>query len=88
MALVAAVVTTTVVASGSDEPSLTSAPAQIKAAGFAPASALSPGLSQAIVAQGSTPLENPAGAIGWYGYINNAPARTIRRCRRWCRRRS
>jgi hypothetical protein len=74
VAVVAAVVTTTVVASGSDEPSLTSAPAQVKAAGYAPSSALSPGLSQAIVAQGSTPLENPAGAIGWYGYINNAPS--------------
>ena len=74
VAVVAAIVTSAVVASGGDAPTLTSVPAQIKAAGYAPSSSLSPGLSQAIVAQGSTPLENPHGTIGWYGYINNAPS--------------
>jgi hypothetical protein len=74
VALVAAIVTSAVVAAGGDTPSLTSVPAQVKAAGYAPSSSLSPGFSQAIVAQGSTPLENPHGTIGWYGYINNAPS--------------
>jgi hypothetical protein len=54
--------------------SFTSVPAQIKAAGYAPASVLSPELRQTLVAQGSTALENPSGPIGWYGYINDAPS--------------
>jgi hypothetical protein len=74
VALVAAIVATTVLASASDEPSLTSVPAQIKAGGYAPSTSLSPGLSEALVAQGSTALENPHETIGWYGYINNAPS--------------
>jgi hypothetical protein len=45
-----------------------------KAAGYAPASQLSPELRQIIVAQGSMPLENPEGIIGWYGYENDAPS--------------
>src|SRR5260221_402326 len=74
VALVAAIVTSAVVASSGDTPALTSVPAQVKAAGYSPSSSLSPGLRQAVVAQGSTPLENPHGPIGWYGYINNAPS--------------
>jgi hypothetical protein len=54
---------------------LTNVPtANPKAAGFAPASRLSPELRQAPVAQGSIALENPDGITGWYGYQNNAPS--------------
>ena len=74
VAIAAAIVTTAVVAAGKDDPSLTSVPAQVKAAGYAPANVLSQGLSESIAAQGSTALENPSGPIGWYGYINNAPS--------------
>ncbi|HEX7526822.1 MAG TPA: hypothetical protein VF327_10975 [Gaiellaceae bacterium] len=52
----------------------TSVPANVKAAGYAPSSLLSPELRQSLVAQGSTALENPQGTIGWYGYINDAPS--------------
>src|SRR5215813_1567000 len=55
--------------------SLTSVPAaNPKAAGYAPAHQLSPELRQVVVAQGSLPLENPDGIIGWYGYENDAPS--------------
>ena len=52
----------------------TSVPANVKAAGYAPSSTLSPELRQTLAAQGSTPLENPQGPIGWYGYINDTPS--------------
>jgi hypothetical protein len=39
-----------------------------KSPGYAPASRLSPQLSQTVVAQGSTKLENPTAQIGYYGY--------------------
>jgi hypothetical protein len=74
VAVAAAVVTTTVVAAGKDDPSLTSVAAQVKAAGYSPTSVLSSGLNESVVAQGATPVENPQGAFGWYGYINDAPS--------------
>ena len=45
-----------------------------KRCGYAPISQLSPELRQSIAAQGSTPLENPSGIVGWYGYENDAPS--------------
>jgi hypothetical protein len=47
------------------------ASANTKSAGFAPASRLSPELSQTVVAQGSTKLENPSAQIAYYGYDND-----------------
>jgi hypothetical protein len=47
-----------------------------KAAGYAPASQLSPELRTIVLAQGSTALENPRGVTGWYGYQNDAPSPT------------
>jgi hypothetical protein len=62
-------------ASGPDGPTLTTVPSALpKAAAYAPASQLSPELRQTMVAQGSMPLENPQGIIGWYGYENDAPS--------------
>ena len=54
--------------------SFTSVPAQVKAAGYAPANVLSQELRQTQVAQGSMKLDGAQGAIGWYGYINDAPS--------------
>ncbi len=48
--------------------------ANSKAAGYAPASVLSPELRQVMVAQGSMALDGAQGAVGWYGYINDAPS--------------
>ena len=45
-----------------------------RAAGYAPASRLSPELQQVAWAQGATKLENPSGIIGFYGYENDTPA--------------
>jgi hypothetical protein len=45
-----------------------------KAAGYAPASVLTQELQQLTVAHGSTPLENPDGIVGWYGYQNDVPS--------------
>ncbi|MFL5310091.1 MAG: hypothetical protein ACJ79H_06495 [Myxococcales bacterium] len=57
------------------KPALTNVPAaNPKSAGYAPASRLSPELRQIAVAQGSVPLENPEGIVGWYGYENDAPS--------------
>jgi hypothetical protein len=56
------------------EPStdLTGVPAaNTKSAGYAPASILSPELTQVVLAQGSTKVENPSQAIGYYGYDND-----------------
>jgi hypothetical protein len=56
-------------------PSYTNVPnANPKAAGYAPASVLSPELRQVMVAQGSMALDGAQGAVGWYGYINDAPS--------------
>jgi hypothetical protein len=53
-------------------PRLTGVPtANTKSPGFAPASRLSPELSQSVVAQGSTKLENPTAQISYYGYDND-----------------
>jgi hypothetical protein len=50
-------------------PTLTPVPApNAKAPGVAPASKLSPELTQVVVAQGSNRLENPSGGISTYGY--------------------
>ncbi|HEY2372040.1 MAG TPA: hypothetical protein VGH82_05795 [Gaiellaceae bacterium] len=54
--------------------SFTSVPAQVKAAGYAPADVLSPELRQTIVAQGSMRLDGAQDPVGWYGYINDAPS--------------
>jgi hypothetical protein len=53
-------------------PGLTGVPsANTRSAGYAPASVLSPELSQIVVAQGSTKVENPSAAVSYYGYDNN-----------------
>jgi type 1 fimbria pilin len=55
-----------------DGPQLASVPtADTKATGYAPASRLSPGLSQVVLAQGSMRLENPQGIVTNYGYEND-----------------
>jgi len=72
---IAAIVTSAVADSRQPGPSLTNVPAaNPKAAGYAPASQLSPEIRQTLVAQGSMPLENPEGIIGWYGYENDTPS--------------
>src|SRR5262245_16309704 len=48
--------------------------ANVKAAGFAPASRLAGGLQQIVVAQGSTAVENPQGIVTHYGYENDVPS--------------
>jgi hypothetical protein len=54
-------------------PVLTSVPtANTKSDGFAPASKLSPELSQVVVAQGSTKLENTSSLTSYYGYDNDS----------------
>jgi len=71
----AAIFAATVGASLNDISDLTGVPsANPKAAGYAPSSQLSPELRQTLVAQGSMPLENPSGIVGWYGYENTAPS--------------
>jgi hypothetical protein len=51
---------------------LTSVPAaNTRSAGYAPASILSPELSQIAVAQGSTKVENLSTAVSYYGYDND-----------------
>ena len=69
----AAIFAATVGASLNDISDLTTVhSANPKAAGYAPSSQLSTELRQSIAAQGSTPLENPSGIVGWYGYENDA----------------
>jgi hypothetical protein len=59
-------------ASPSSGPGLSNVPAaNTKSAGYAPASILSPELSQTVVAQGSTRLENPSALTSYYGYDND-----------------
>ncbi|MDX6663816.1 MAG: hypothetical protein QOG68_22, partial [Solirubrobacteraceae bacterium] len=43
-------------------------------AGYAPASRLAGGLSEIVVAQGSTAVENPTGIVTHYGYENDTPS--------------
>lgn len=53
-------------------PSLTNVPsANTRSDGYAPASKLSPELSQTVVAQGATRLENPSPLTSYYGYDND-----------------
>jgi hypothetical protein len=59
-------------ASPPSSPTLTGVPtANTKSDGFAPASKLSPELSQVVVAQGSTKLENSSSLTSYYGYDND-----------------
>jgi len=67
-----AALTTVVTAAPHSTPDLTSVPtANTKSDGFAPESRLSPELSQVVVAQGSTKVENPSGLTSYYGYFND-----------------
>ena len=60
------------VASPPSWPNLTSVPtANTRSDGYAPASKLSPELSQTVVAQGATRLENPSPLTSYYGYDND-----------------
>ncbi len=60
------------VASPPSWPSLTSVPtANTRSDGYAPASRLSPELTQTAVAQGATQLENPSPLTSYYGYDND-----------------
>src|SRR3954447_3313980 len=69
LAIVAAGAATFASAQPPDAPSLTGVPsANTRSPGFAPATVLSPELSQTVVAQGATKLENPTAAIAYYGY--------------------
>jgi hypothetical protein len=53
-------------------PALTGVPgANTRSSGYAPASMLSPELSQTAVAQGATKLENPSTLTSYYGYDND-----------------
>jgi hypothetical protein len=53
-------------------PTLTGVPnANTRSPGYAPASVLSPELSQTVVAQGATKLENPSALTSYYGYDND-----------------
>jgi hypothetical protein len=68
----AAIFVTVGLASSSSGPALTGVPnANTKADGFAPASVLSPELTQTVVAQGSTKLENISDLTSYYGYDND-----------------
>jgi Bacterial protein of unknown function (DUF839) len=59
-------------ASQPDGHALTNVPtANSKSDGYSPASKLSPELSQVVVAQGSTRLENPSALTSYYGYYND-----------------
>ena len=74
--LVVAVVTVAAVAavtaaSSTSGLSLTGVAANTKSDGYAPASRLSPELTQVVVAQGSTKLENPSALTSYYGYDND-----------------
>ncbi|MDQ1448183.1 MAG: hypothetical protein QOC79_1154, partial [Actinomycetota bacterium] len=64
-----------VYAAGPDSPQLTNvATANTKSVGYSPASRLSAGLTQVVLAQGSLKLENPQGIITNYGYQNDVPS--------------
>jgi hypothetical protein len=69
---VGAVLAVAVGASPPSSPSLTGVPsANTRSTGYAPASILSPELSQVAVAQGSTRLENTSALTSYYGYDND-----------------
>src|SRR5260221_13126430 len=59
-------------ASQPDGPALTNVPtANTKSDGYSPAGRLSPELSQVVVAQGATRLENPSALTPYYGNYND-----------------
>ena len=58
-------------ASAPDSPVLSGVAANTRSDGYAPASVLSSELSQQVVAQGSTKLENPSALTSYYGYDND-----------------
>src|SRR6201989_3515938 len=67
-----AALATAVTAWPTDPAQLTGVPAaNTKSDGYAPASVLSPELSQVVVAQGATKLENPSALTSTYGYDND-----------------
>ena len=67
--IVAAGVAVVAVAAAGRSTNLTGVPtANTRSDGYAPASKLSPELTQVVVAQGSTKLENPANGVSYYGY--------------------
>lgn len=69
---IAAVLVAVASATPPSGPALTGVPsANTRSAGYAPASMLSPELSQTVVAQGSTKLENPSALTSYYGYDND-----------------
>ncbi len=74
-AAVLAVATAMIATAGATLPatlSLTSVQsASTRSAGYAPSSKLSPELEQVVVAQGSTPVENPTTLTSYYGYDND-----------------
>jgi hypothetical protein len=60
------------VAAPPSSPSLTGVvSANTRSDGYSPASKLSPQLSQTVVADGATPLENPSALTSYYGYDND-----------------
>ncbi|MGZ4195286.1 MAG: alkaline phosphatase PhoX [Solirubrobacteraceae bacterium] len=72
VAATAAVLAATVTASPHDGPDLTNVQtANTKSDGYSPATKLSPELSEAVVAQGSTKVENPSRLASYYGYFND-----------------
>ena len=72
VAATVAALATTVTASPHDSLDLTSVQAaNTKSEGYAPATKLSPELSEAVVAQGSTKVENPSPLASYYGYFND-----------------
>ncbi|MGZ4187111.1 MAG: alkaline phosphatase PhoX [Solirubrobacteraceae bacterium] len=72
VAATAAVLAATVTASPHDGPDLTNVQtANTKSDSYSPATKLSPELSEAVVAQGSTKVENPSRLASYYGYFND-----------------
>jgi hypothetical protein len=72
VAATSAVSAAAVTASPPSRPALTNLPsANTRSDGYAPASVLSPELSQVVLAQGSTKLENPSSLTSYYGYDND-----------------
>jgi hypothetical protein len=69
LAVVGVVVAAVAIAGPAND--LTGVPANTKSAGYAPASVLSPELTQIAVAQGSTRVENQADGVAYYGYDND-----------------
>jgi hypothetical protein len=72
VAATSAVSAAAVTASPPSRPALTSLPsANTRSDGYAPASVLSPELTQVVLAQGSMKLENPSALTSYYGYDND-----------------